>query len=165
MVAALLSLLGAPPLVGFVGKLFLFIAAIGIDTVQAYFLVGVGVFSVLVSCWYYLGIVKAMYVDRADADATPCVCLPPPARWCSCRPWVRCWWPAHRLYAVLGSGIGGGQVVPGCDELTSQILIAALRGSGGWRNLFLHPPLYFCLWSLTDEISLGFTRMYVMCWL
>ena len=28
-------------------------------------------FSVLVSCWYYLGIVKAMYVDRADADATP----------------------------------------------------------------------------------------------
>ena len=71
MVAALLSLLGAPPLVGFVGKTFLFMAAIGINTTQAYFLVGVGVFSVLVSCWYYLGIVKAMYVDRAEGDATP----------------------------------------------------------------------------------------------
>jgi NADH-quinone oxidoreductase subunit N len=70
MVGALLSLLGAPPLVGFIGKAFLFRSAIGIDTVQAYFMVGVGVFSVLVSCWYYLGIVKAMYVDRAEGDAT-----------------------------------------------------------------------------------------------
>ena len=71
MVGALLSLLGAPPLAGFIGKLFLFKSAIGINTTQSYFLVGVGVFSVLVSCWYYLGIVKAMYVDRAEGDTTP----------------------------------------------------------------------------------------------
>ena len=73
MVAAMLSLLGAPPMVGFVGKLFLFRSAIGVgaatDGIRYYMLVIVGILGVLMSCWYYLGVVKAMYVDRSADDA------------------------------------------------------------------------------------------------
>ncbi len=75
MTAAMLSLLGAPPMVGFVGKLFLFRSAIGAyqQTTDVFFLamVIVGVLMVLVSVFYYLGVVKAMFVDRAEGDAKP----------------------------------------------------------------------------------------------
>jgi NADH-quinone oxidoreductase subunit N len=75
MTAAMLSLLGAPPMVGFVGKLFLFRSAIGVyqQTSDIFFLVMVvvGVLMVLVSLMYYLGVVKAMFVDRASEDAKP----------------------------------------------------------------------------------------------
>lgn len=75
MTAAMLSLLGAPPMVGFVGKLFLFRSAIGVyqQTSDIFFLVMVvvGVLMVLVSLMYYLGVVKAMFVDRAPGDAKP----------------------------------------------------------------------------------------------
>ncbi|MCS7060462.1 MAG: NADH-quinone oxidoreductase subunit N [Anaerolineae bacterium] len=72
MTAAMLSLLGAPPLVGFVGKLFLFRAAIADSLVM---LVVVGVLNVLISVFYYLGIVRAMYVERSSDDPLP---LPTP---------------------------------------------------------------------------------------
>jgi NADH-quinone oxidoreductase subunit N len=68
MVAALLSLAGAPPLVGFVGKLFLFRSAMGEGLTL---LVVVGVVNVLISVFYYLGVVRAMYVDRAAGDDQP----------------------------------------------------------------------------------------------
>ena len=72
MVAAMLSLLGAPPMIGFIGKLFLFRSAIGAGSASGdyryYMLVVVGILGVLMSCWYYLGVVKAMYVDRAAND-------------------------------------------------------------------------------------------------
>jgi len=75
MTAAMLSLLGAPPMVGFVGKLFLFRSAVGVyqQTADVFFLVMVivGVLMVLVSLMYYLGVVKAMFVDRAEGDARP----------------------------------------------------------------------------------------------
>ena len=73
MVAAMLSLLGAPPMVGFVGKLFLFRSAIGVGAatsdIRYYMLVVIGILGVLMSCWYYLGVVKAMYVDRSADEA------------------------------------------------------------------------------------------------
>ena len=70
MTAAMLSLLGAPPLVGFLGKVFLFRAAISDDLV---FLVAIGVINVLISVFYYLGIVRAMYVERSANDAQPMI--------------------------------------------------------------------------------------------
>ncbi len=70
MTAAMLSLLGAPPLVGFLGKLFLFRAAISDDLVL---LVAIGVVNVLISVFYYLGIVRAMYVERSANDAQPMI--------------------------------------------------------------------------------------------
>jgi NADH-quinone oxidoreductase subunit N len=75
MTAAILSLLGAPPMVGFAGKFFLFRSAIGVyqaDPVNnAFFLfmVIVGVVMVLVSVFYYLAVVKAMYVDKSADDS------------------------------------------------------------------------------------------------
>jgi NADH-quinone oxidoreductase subunit N len=82
MTAALLSLLGAPPMVGFVGKLFLFRSAIGVsqttgDTFLTV-LVVTAVLMVLVSVVYYLNVVKAMYVDRSADDAKP-IYVPTPA--------------------------------------------------------------------------------------
>ena len=66
MVAVLLSLTGAPPLVGFVGKFFLFRAAIDESLVM---LAVVGVINVLISVFYYLGVVRAMYVDRSASES------------------------------------------------------------------------------------------------
>lgn len=77
MVAVLLSLTGAPPLVGFVGKFFLFRAAINENLVM---LAVIGVINVLISVFYYLGVVRAMYVERSsnESQALP---VPLAARW------------------------------------------------------------------------------------
>jgi NADH-quinone oxidoreductase subunit N len=68
MVAVLLSLTGAPPLVGFVGKFFLFRSAI-IETLVPRAVVGV--INVLISVFYSLGLVRAMYVERSGDEAQP----------------------------------------------------------------------------------------------
>lgn len=75
MTAALLSLLGAPPMVGFAGKLFVFrsvMGAYGANSDPFYlWLMVIGVVMVLVSVFYYLAVVKSMYVDRTADDAKP----------------------------------------------------------------------------------------------
>ena len=53
---------GVPPLAGFWGKLYVFQAAVGSEL---YVLAVVGVLSSVVSCFYYLRIVKLMYFDEA----------------------------------------------------------------------------------------------------
>jgi NADH-quinone oxidoreductase subunit N len=75
MTASILSLLGAPPMVGFAGKFFLFRSAIGVyqsDPANQVFFLGmviIGVLMVLVSVFYYLAVVKAMFVDKSDDDS------------------------------------------------------------------------------------------------
>ncbi len=75
MTAAMLSLLGAPPMVGFAGKLFLFRSTIGAyqSTGDSLYLilVIVGIVMVLVSVFYYLQVVRSMFVDRAEGDTKP----------------------------------------------------------------------------------------------
>ena len=56
---ALISLTGIPPTVGFMGKLFLFNAAVNADLA---WLAVVGVVNSVVSAYYYLGIVRTMYL-------------------------------------------------------------------------------------------------------
>ena len=56
------SMAGIPPLAGFFGKLFIFLAAID---GELYTLAIVGVLSSVVSAFYYLRIVKIMYFDEA----------------------------------------------------------------------------------------------------
>ena len=64
---ALISLTGIPPTVGFMGKLFLFNAAINADLL---WLAIFGVVNSVISAYYYLSIVRAMYLRDAK-DGTP----------------------------------------------------------------------------------------------
>jgi NADH-quinone oxidoreductase subunit N len=66
MTIALLSLAGIPPAAGFFGKFFLFQAAVQSGLV---WLAIVGVMNSIVALYYYLVVIKVMYVDRsADED-------------------------------------------------------------------------------------------------
>jgi NADH-quinone oxidoreductase subunit N len=69
MTLAMVSLAGVPPLAGFFGK-FLLIKSV-LDAGPAYYwLVGVALFGVVVSLWYYFGVIRAIYWDESPADAT-----------------------------------------------------------------------------------------------
>jgi NADH-quinone oxidoreductase subunit N len=56
------SLAGIPPLAGFFGKYFVFLAAI---EAELYALAIIGVLASVVGAVYYLRIIKIMYFDRA----------------------------------------------------------------------------------------------------
>jgi NADH-quinone oxidoreductase subunit N len=62
MAVFMFSMAGIPPLAGFFGKLYVFLAA-----VQAGFwtLAVIGVLTSVVSAYYYLRVVKVMYFDAA----------------------------------------------------------------------------------------------------
>jgi len=57
------SMAGIPPLAGFFGKLYIFLAAI---EAQLYTLAIIGVLSSVVAAFYYLRIIKVMYFDDVD---------------------------------------------------------------------------------------------------
>ncbi|HEX9742811.1 MAG TPA: NADH-quinone oxidoreductase subunit N [Nitrospiraceae bacterium] len=61
MLVFLLSLAGVPPLAGFIGKLYIFVAAI---KEGLYTLIIVGLINVVISIYYYLVIVKKMYINE-----------------------------------------------------------------------------------------------------
>ena len=63
----LLSLAGVPPLAGFIGKLYLFVAAI---EQELYTLLIVGLINIVISMYYYLIVVKKMYINE-PTDPTP----------------------------------------------------------------------------------------------
>ena len=66
MTAFMLSLTGVPPTIGFVGKFFLFRAAIQADLV---WLALIGVTTSLVSAYYYLRVVVVMYMRPGEPEA------------------------------------------------------------------------------------------------
>ena len=63
MTLALFSLAGIPPVAGFFGKFFLFTAA---AEMGFFFLVTVAVLNTIISLYYYLLIVKAMFINAND---------------------------------------------------------------------------------------------------
>ena len=67
MLLFLLSLAGVPPLAGFIGKLYIFIAAI---KEGLYTLIVVGLINIVISMYYYLIVVKKMYINE-PLDPTP----------------------------------------------------------------------------------------------
>ena len=70
----LLSLTGVPPTAGFFGKLFIFSA--GVQHGLAW-LVFAGVINSVVSAYYYLGVVKAMFLGTsASREALPSTAIP-----------------------------------------------------------------------------------------
>ncbi len=63
------SLAGIPPLAGFMGKLFIFIAAF---KAGFYGLLAIAICGVVISIYYYFGWIRAAFFDtRAKAPATP----------------------------------------------------------------------------------------------
>ena len=61
----LFSLAGLPPLAGFVGKFYVFAAAV---QGKLYGIVLIGVLNSVVSLYYYAGVVRAMFIDQPTAD-------------------------------------------------------------------------------------------------
>jgi NADH-quinone oxidoreductase subunit N len=68
MTIALLSLGGVPPAAGFFGKFFLFQSAVEADLT---WLAMVGVLNAIVALYYYLVVIKVMYVDRSEDEDKP----------------------------------------------------------------------------------------------
>ncbi len=68
MLLALFSLAGIPPLAGFFGKFFLFAA---VAEQGMYWLVLIAVINTIVSLYYYLLVVKAIFVVRVDNPIEP----------------------------------------------------------------------------------------------
>jgi NADH-quinone oxidoreductase subunit N len=68
MLVAFLSLAGMPPLAGFVAKVFVFAAAVKTDMVWLAFL---GVLNSIVGLYYYLTVLKYVYLFRSDDEAKP----------------------------------------------------------------------------------------------
>ena len=62
---SLVSLTGIPPTAGFMGKLYLFSAAVHSDLV---WLVVVGVINSVLSAYYYVKVIRIMYMERPESE-------------------------------------------------------------------------------------------------
>lgn len=62
MTIFLLSLTGVPPFIGFIGKFYIFSAVID---ARLYWLAMIGIINSVISLYYYMRIVKAMFFDEA----------------------------------------------------------------------------------------------------
>jgi NADH-quinone oxidoreductase subunit N len=63
MAAFLLSLAGAPPMAGVWAKVFVFLAAINAEVYWLAIVMGI---NAVIAAWYYLAVVKAMFMDPAE---------------------------------------------------------------------------------------------------
>ncbi|MDB6019783.1 MAG: proton-translocating NADH-quinone oxidoreductase, chain [Pedosphaera sp.] len=73
MTLAMVSLAGIPPLAGFFGKFLLLKAVVeqGATNPAYYWLVAVAIFGVVVSLYYYFGVVRAIYWSKDASDLSP----------------------------------------------------------------------------------------------
>jgi NADH-quinone oxidoreductase subunit N len=80
MMLALLSLAGVPPLAGFFGKFYVFQAAVGAGLIR---LAVIGVLNAILGLYYYLTIIKVMFVDRTEKpeDEDDPVVVPTASGW------------------------------------------------------------------------------------
>ena len=70
MTLAMVSLAGVPPLAGFFGKFLLFKSAIEQGPAY-YWLVGVAIIGVVISLYYYFGVIRAIYWPLQPAEMSP----------------------------------------------------------------------------------------------
>ncbi len=68
LLVAFLSLAGMPPLAGFVAKFYVFAAAVKSGMVWLAF---VGVLNAIIGLYYYLTVLKVVYLYRSDYEAKP----------------------------------------------------------------------------------------------
>ena len=67
MTLALFSLAGIPPFAGMFSKFFVFMAGVQNGDPMAYFVIFIALVNTVVSLYYYLLIVKAMYITKTDS--------------------------------------------------------------------------------------------------
>jgi len=87
MAIFMLSLTGVPPTLGFVGKFYLFRAAI---QGQFYLLAVIGVLTSLISAYYYLRVVVTMYMRDGEPETTS-------------EPWLNLTWGVAAVLTVVVS--------------------------------------------------------------
>jgi NADH-quinone oxidoreductase subunit N len=68
MMVALLSLAGMPPLAGFVAKIFVFAAAVKVGLIWLAF---VGVLNSIIGLYYYMTVLKYVYLFRSEDEDKP----------------------------------------------------------------------------------------------
>ena len=70
---AMVSLAGVPPLAGFFGKFLLLKAVVeqGAAHPGYYWLVAVAIFGVVISLYYYFGVIRAIYWSKNPGDLSP----------------------------------------------------------------------------------------------
>jgi len=70
MTLAMVSLAGVPPLAGFFGKFLLIKSAVEQGPAQPafYWLVAIALIGVVISLWYYFGVIRAIYWSKEPAD-------------------------------------------------------------------------------------------------
>jgi NADH-quinone oxidoreductase subunit N len=75
----LFSLTGLPPLAGFIGKFYLFAALLRSGGTFYYTLAIIGVLNSVISLYYYVRIVRAMFLEKAEEGAPATLSLPRPS--------------------------------------------------------------------------------------
>lgn len=68
MMLAMFSLAGIPPFAGFFSKFFIFTSAINQGSVAIYILVLIALINTIISLYYYLLVVKAMFISTEQGD-------------------------------------------------------------------------------------------------
>ena len=71
MMLAMFSLAGIPPFAGFFSKFFIFTGAIQQGSIAIYILVLIALINTIVSLYYYLLVVKAMFINSDECKIAP----------------------------------------------------------------------------------------------
>ena len=66
MMLAMFSLAGIPPFAGFFSKFFIFTSAINQGSIAIYVLVLIALINTIISLYYYLLVVKAMFINTEN---------------------------------------------------------------------------------------------------
>ena len=66
MMLAMFSLAGIPPFAGFFSKFFIFTSAIQQGSIAIYILVLIALINTIISLYYYLLVVKAMFISQDE---------------------------------------------------------------------------------------------------
>ena len=66
MMLAMFSLAGIPPFAGFFSKFFIFTGALHQESVAMYILVLIALINTIISLYYYLLVVKAMFIKTEE---------------------------------------------------------------------------------------------------